>query len=417
MTLLKHQHITNISDIPETFWQNPDSPFTSKAYWQALEDNQLIGEGTDWDSRYIVLLDNDRPIAMMPVFIKEHHQGEYVFDHAWAHAFHRYGINYYPRLVTSVPFTPVVGQRIWLAEGVSLTNEIFQAFDSAINDLAIELKAPTWHGLFMQPEQAEQWQTECNLLERHGCQFLWHNQNFESKPFIDFDGFLTKLKAKKRKNIRAERRKVAEEGISCQWKLGITQNELEQNIDLASAPLSQHPDITISPEPITQDDWKAFYHCYAMTYAVRGQQPYLSLAFFTQLAQTMPEYLALAQAVDEQGDIVACSLFFYDLRSETSTLYGRYWGALSDVNFLHFELCYYQGISFAIAMGLQHFDPGTQGEHKLIRGFEPVISHSLHKVFVPEFIPAIREYCELEQKDIAQYAKAAEEALPFKQME
>lgn len=399
-----------LTDTPKSLWDDSDSPFTSLTYWQALEDQKLIGKGSDWDNRYIVLLEHDEPVAMLPVFVKEHHQGEYVFDHAWANAFHRYGINYYPRLVTSVPFTPVVGQRIWLAKGVSLTPDMLNTIDAAINALAIELKAPTWHGLFIDAAQAESWQQTCHLMERHGCQFLWHNQTFDGKPFTDFDDFLAKLTAKKRKNIRAERRKVSEQGVTCQWKLGDTRSDY-----LASTSFSQHTDITVSAEPITPDDWKAFYHCYAMTYAVRGQQPYLSLAFFTQLADTIPEHLALAQAVDEEGDIVACSLFFYDARPEVSTLYGRYWGALADVNFLHFELCYYQGISFAIALGLQHFDPGTQGEHKLIRGFEPVISHSLHKVFVPEFMPAIREYCELEKKDIAQYALAAKNALPFKQ--
>lgn len=395
----------SLADTPDTLWQQPDSPFTSHAYWQALEDNQLIGKGTDWDSRYIVISEHDAPVAMLPVFIKEHHQGEYVFDHAWANAFHRYGINYYPRLVTSVPFTPVVGQRIWLAEGVKLTHEIIEALDDAINELALELRAPSWHGLFIESEQAAQWQTECNLLERHGCQFLWHNQTFAGKAFTDFDDFLAKLTAKKRKNIRAERKKVMAQGITCQWKFGSPTKRI------------QSLDIALSPDPISEADWKTFYHCYAMTYAVRGQQPYLSQAFFMQLAQRMPQHLALAQAVDEQGDVVACSLFFYDDRSEVSTLYGRYWGALADVNFLHFELCYYQGISVAIALGLQYFDPGTQGEHKLIRGFEPVISHSLHKVFVPEFIPAINEFCTLEQADVAHYAKAAEAALPFKNTE
>lgn len=416
--------VTKISDIPQHLWQ-ADSPFTSQAYWRALEDNALIGEATDWDSRYVLVYDANQAIAMLPIFIKSHHQGEYVFDQAWARAFYQYGINYYPRLVTSVPFTPVVGHRIWLAPDVALNTKIIQAFNQAITTLAQQLNASSWHGLFINKEQKDQWHQSLKkgntenpsidhsvenqvldnqVLERHGCQFLWHNQAIDQQPFSHFDDFLAKLTAKKRKNIRAERRKVAKAGIHCQWKLGDP-----------SVVNDRFTDLNVLTTPITDDDWQTFFQCYVMTYAVRGQQPYLTLDFFKQLAKSMPEHLALAQAVNKAGDVIACALFFYDNPQKSKAkLYGRYWGALADIDCLHFELCYYQGISFAIALGLPLFDPGTQGEHKLIRGFEPTISHSLHKVFVPAFIPAIANFCKLEQVDIANYAIEARQALPFK---
>lgn len=414
-------------------WQTPDTPFMSFTFWQALSDTSAIGEAAGWLPIYIVvyerLEDSEAadesidpvgiaidPIAVMPLFIKGHHRGEFVFDHAWAEAYARYGVDYYPRLVTSVPFTPITGQRLWLAEGVTLNEDIFKAALKGVDDIAKQSGASSWHGLFvndemaaladqlnqsaMSPQTIEQSLADnlaiesvtanpLPLLERQGCQFLWQNQNLanEGKPFNNFDEFLATLTAKKRKNIRAERKKVAQQNIDCRLKLGAD---------------------------ITDEDWAAFYHCYVMTYAVRGQQPYLSAAFFTQLGKMMPEHLMLAQALDNTGEIIASSLFLYDeADSPNSTLYGRYWGSLGEYDSLHFELCYYQGIEFAIAQGLEYFDPGTQGEHKLIRGFVPTKTHSLHRIYDRRFIPAISDFCEQDSEYMARYRQQAHEALPF----
>jgi predicted N-acyltransferase len=231
------------------------------------------------------------------------------------------------------------------------------------------------------------------ILERQGCQFLWQNKDLlnDSQPFADFEAFLLTLKAKKRKTIRAERRKVAEQAITCQRKCG---------------------------DAITDEDWNAFYHCYVMTYAVRGQQPYLTIEFFKALAATLPTHLMLAQALDASGEIIASSLFLYDNPTsdsvgDTATLYGRYWGALGEYDSLHFELCYYQGLEFAIEQGLTSFDPGTQGEHKLVRGFIPTITHSIHRIYDPRFVPAIRDFCTKDRLYMAQYRQQAFAALPF----
>ena len=426
------QHLTN--------WQTPDTPFMSFEFWQALSDTGAIGEKAGWLPIYILIhrandIDIDaaeqalssaklsssklsaeqigQPIAVMPVFIKGHHQGEFVFDHAWAQAYAQYGLDYYPRLVTSAPYTPVTGERLWLAEGEALNADILKAAMAGVDDIAQQVGASGWHGLFVTSEMAaiantalptdidiemalnsqangdEAKPIELPILERQGCQFLWQNQNIgqSNEQFADFEGFLATLRAKKRKTIRAERRKVAEQSIICQRKCG---------------------------DAINEEDWKTFYHCYVMTYAVRGQQPYLTLDFFKKLAATMPEHLMLAQALDANGEIIASSLFLYDKpESKNATLYGRYWGALGEYDSLHFELCYYQGIEFAIEQGLHYFDPGTQGEHKLIRGFIPTTTHSLHRIYDARFVPAIADFCKKDRLHMAQYRQQAFEALPF----
>ena len=426
------QHLTN--------WQTPDTPFMSFGFWQALSDTGAIGEKAGWLPIYILIhrsndMANDvteealssaklsssklsteqigQPIAVMPVFIKGHHQGEFVFDHAWAQAYAQYGLDYYPRLVTSAPYTPVTGERLWLAEGEALNADILKAAIAGVDDIAQQVGASGWHGLFVTAEMAAIANTalptdidiemalnrqanggaakpiELPILERQGCQFLWQNKNIgqNNEQFADFEAFLVTLRAKKRKTIRAERRKVAEQGIICQRKCG---------------------------DAITEEDWQTFYHCYVMTYAVRGQQPYLTLDFFKKLAASMSEHLMLAQAFDTNAEIIASSLFLYDKpESKNATLYGRYWGALGEYDSLHFELCYYQGIEFAIEQGLTYFDPGTQGEHKLIRGFVPTKTHSLHRIYDARFVPAISDFCAKDRMHMAQYREQAFEALPF----
>ena len=422
----------------QTDWQTPDTPFMSFAFWQALAETGAIGERAGWLPIFILVhrVNDDtkdaalQPVAVMPVFIKGHQRGEFVFDHSWAEAYARYGLDYYPRLVTSVPYTPITGQRLWLAKGERLNEEIIKTAIAGVDDIAQQVGASSWHGLFVTPNLASiattSMPTEIDIeralaaqergvesapiampiFERQGCQFLWQNKDLlnDSQPFADFDAFLMTLKAKKRKTIRAERRKVAEQGIICQRKIG---------------------------DAISDADWKAFYHCYVMTYAVRGQQPYLTIDFFMALAASMSEHIMLAQALDASGEIIASSLFLYDTPDSNSnnddsvdgdvnndvdnnaTLYGRYWGALGEYDSLHFELCYYQGIEFAIEQGLASFDPGTQGEHKLVRGFIPTTTHSLHRIYDPRFVPAIGDFCARDRMHMAQYRKQAHEALPF----
>ena len=385
LTTMTHhyQFSTQLDWVTHAQWQVPDTPFMQFTFWQALTNAGLIGEHSDWPVTYVQVFNaTSILVAVMPVFIKNHHQGEYVFDFSWAEAFERYGRHYYPRLVTSVPFTPVTGERIWVAQGQSLTQEIYQTLLQAIDDVAKRYQASTWHGLFFSPQSAMSIQGQRNICQRISCQFLWQNRNLDGQKFTQFADFLATLTAKKRKSIKVERQKVAQQNLTCELKLG---------------------------HDISGQDWEIFYQCYAMTYLVRGRRPYLTLPFFKQLRQSMADHLMLAQACNEHGEVVACSLFFYD----ETTLYGRYWGCLAEYDCLHFELCYYQGIEFAIQQGLTYFDPGTQGEHKLIRGFYPVFTHSLHRIYEPVFAPAIAQFCEDEQQAVLAYQADAMTVLPF----
>jgi uncharacterized protein len=317
-------------------------------------------------------------LAALPLFAKSHNRGEYVFDHAWADAYARHGLHYYPRLVTSAPFTPVTGPRVLLAAGVALVDVWPQLF-AGVQQVAEQLGASSWHGLFVDdPTRQALLASTPQLAERVGCQFLWQDQHYAS-----FDGYLAALNAKRRKNIKIERAKVAAQGIRCVWKQGAA---------------------------LTSEDWQFFKRCYEMTYMVRGQRPYLNQAFFEQIGRDMPDSLALAMAIDADDQPIAAALFFQD----EQTLYGRYWGALAEVDCLHFELCYYQGIEYALSRGLQYFDPGTQGEHKLIRGFAPVLTHSLHWLAEPAFMAAIEDYVAREKVGVQGYFESAMQALPFK---
>ena len=376
------QYVASVAEIPAELWPTTQ-PFLSRAFWQALEDSAAIGAGSSWLGQHIVLCSAEgQSLAALPLFVKNHNRGEYVFDHAWADAYRRYGLDYLPRLVTSVPFTPVTGQRVLLAAGIELA-VVWPMLAQAIVALAERLQASSWHGLFVDQALSELATTQpiesFPVAQRLNCQFLWTDQGYG-----DFEGFLAALTAKRRKSIRVERTKVATQGITCCWLQGAE---------------------------LTEADWNWFYQCYAMTYRVRGQQPYLQPSFFKQIGRDMPESLALAQAVDAAGVPIAAALFVQD----EQTLYGRYWGALVEADCLHFELCYYQGIQYALQRGLRYFDPGTQGEHKLIRGFAPVYTQSLHWLREPAFMAAIQDFVARERVAIEGYYQSTLQALPFKQ--
>lgn len=356
-----------------------DSPFTDARFWRALRRTSAIGGRTDWQPEALVLQAGQQTQAVLPLFFKQANRGEYVFDYAWGHAHQRLGIDYTPRLVTAVPFSPVTGQRIWLRDPTQLEQAI-PSLMNGLRELITTASASSWHCLFLNDTQraALLAQDVLPLFERTNCQFLWTDAQYG-----DFEGFLGALTAKRRKAIRVERQRVKDQGIRCQWYEG---NEVDATL------------------------WLRFHECYVMTYRERGQRPYLSLAFFQQIGRTMPEKLALnvAYVGDEP---VAMALFFKD----QETLYGRYWGSLIHADALHFEVCYYQGIEYALQQGLERFDPGTQGEHKLIRGFAPVLTHSLHYIAHPRLREAIAHACQHERAEVQAYFEAAQSALPFKQ--
>ncbi len=381
--------ISSVEQAKHLFEQvKPAQPFLQFEFWRALEQQQVIGVGTGWLISHIVIQQAGQAVAWMPLFIKSHHRGEYVFDHAWAEAYARHGLDYYPRLVSSVPFTPVTGERILLA-GTHELAQVWPVIFSAVQQVVEQYQASSWHALFIDQHLLKFFQTHsqsiaqqmpplAQLAIRQHCQFLWTNHNYR-----DFEDFLAALTAKKRKSIKVERQKLVEQHVTSQFLEG---------------------------SEICLEDIEFFYECYANTYYVRGQKPYLTQAFFWQLVQQMPQHLMLINAY-HQDKPVAAALFFKDKH----TLYGRYWGAVEHINCLHFEVCYYQGIEYAIKHQLAFFDPGTQGEHKLIRGFAPVYTFSAHWLAHPDFMQAVQNFCQQEKAHTQAYYAAALASTPFKQ--
>ncbi len=375
---MQFEFVRSIDEIGAGVWSQLDSsgsPFTRFEFLQALESSGCVGGDSGWHPRHLLISDGGQPIAVMPLYRKEHSYGEYVFDWAWAQAWAQYGQNYYPKLVNAIPFTPVPGPRLLMQsqEGIA---EVVKAAAEAIENLCHKAGYSGWHMLFPQPELVELLQSD--MLLRKDVQFHWHNRDY-----LDFDAFLADLRSSKRKQIRRERRRVAEQGVYLQ---------------------------RLSGQQLTGEAMEAFYHCYCETYLRRsGHSGYLNRQFFQRIAETMAEQIMLVLAWREE-QVVAASLFLFD----SHNLYGRYWGALDDIDCLHFEACYYQGIEFAIEAGLAQFNPGTQGEHKLVRGFEPAQTSSLHWVADRRFQPALQDFLNRETQYKEEYRDAARDCLPFR---
>jgi predicted N-acyltransferase len=374
---------SSIADIPATLWNglfDSQNPFVQHAFLLALEESGCVCAQTGWQPQHMLLIHDDQPLAAMPLYAKNNSYGEFVFDWGWAEAYERHGLSYYPKLVTAVPFSPVAGPRVGVSVGAD-PEEVFAALLNALHQLAASQQYSSWHLLFpgirLQAALLEM-KDKGAFLHREAVQFQWFN-----RAYTGFDDFLATLRSSRRKNLKRERRMVAEQGITVQRKTG--------------------PDIS-------DEEWQGFYLCYMSTYRKRsGHDGYLNRDFFDRLRETMAAQLMLVVARCDE-EIVACSLFLYDSRH----LYGRYWGALKDFSCLHFEACFYQGIEFCIEHGLQKFDPGTQGEHKLMRGFEPVKSASYHWIENTQFRSVIAEFLNHEKRSTDHYKEQAESFLPYK---
>lgn len=379
---MKIRFIDNISQIDDANWQqlnNADNnPFIGKAFLQALETSGAASEKGGWKPHHLTVESDDGLIAFMPLYLKTHSYGEYVFDWSWADAYQRYGLAYYPKLVSAVPYTPSQGERLLVADGVQKSDLVPLIVD-AVKAEAMRLGASGWHLLFPQ-EDEHQLLADQQLHTRLTCQFHW----FNTDNWQDFGQFLASFSSKKRKNVKQERRKVAEQGFR----------------------LARVEGTEITPEQLEH-----FYHCYHITYLQRGRQGYLNRAFFQLLVETMPEQMMLVIAYDATDAPVAAALFFHD----NASLYGRYWGSKVEADSLHFEACYYQGIEYCLERGLSHFDPGTQGEHKISRGFHPILTWSNHWLAEPGFDDAIRDFVSEEAEHVQQYAEYACGMLPFKE--
>lgn len=384
---MKAQWFNSVDQIGEAKWQaaigETHYPFAQFAFHKALEQSKSIGDGTGWYPEYLLVMDDDDvPLAIAPTYLKTHSQGEFVFDWSWAEAYQRYGMDYFPKRIWAIPFSPVTGSRIFSRLDPKGDDTQFSHLYPALAELMTQANQDrgfsSWHLLFTKPEHAALFAPNKELLHRISCQFHWFNRDYQ-----DMEHYFSHFSSRKRKAARKERDKVTKQGIHLTRTLG---NEL------------------------TSTEIDFFYLCYQSTYAKRGQQGYLTREFFGQLADTMGEKIVLVQAYRGE-DAIASSWCFFDDHS----LYGRYWGCMEEVDCLHFEACYYQGIEFCLEKGLQHFDPGTQGEHKIARGFEPVFSHSIHYIAHEGFRDAIGNFCEEEAESVHGYHQDTHALLPFKE--
>jgi len=355
-----------------------DNPFLRHEFLAGLERYDCVGEHWGWLPHHLALFEKGRLVGAVPMYLKYNSYGELVFDWSWAEAHQRAGLNYYPKLVVGVPYSPVSGARLLISEEAD-RERIADILIEQTLALARQMEVSSLHWLF--PHSADTRRLERHgLMRRTGTQFHWHNRDYR-----DFDDFLAGLTSQKRKKLRRERRRVKEQGV-----------EIE----------------VLDGHRATTEHWQIFHQFYRSTFAKRGGYPTLSEAFFRHLGATMPESIVLVLARFE-GRYVAGAL---SLRS-TDTLYGRHWGCEEEFHSLHFELCYYQGLDYCIEHGLRQFEPGAQGEHKVGRGFAPVPTWSAHWLASPTFAHAVGDYLAHEQQAMEDYMQELNDHLPFRKSE
>jgi predicted N-acyltransferase len=371
------RHDRPLEAIPATDWNallrntGEVQPFLDHAFLGALHATGCASAATGWRPRYLTAWQGEQLVGAMPLYAKAHSYGEYVFDWAWADAYRRYGRRYYPKLLAAVPFTPVTGPRLLARDPVARRALI----DTALAQLA-DGSASSLHVLFPQSADLAVC-ADAGMIRRSGVQFHWTNPGYR-----DFADFLSAFNHDKRKKVKQERRKLGEAGVSFVRKRG---------------------------REITSADWAFFYRCYEHTYAEHGSSPYLTLPFFERIGAVLPDNMLLVQGY-QNGRPIAAAL---DVHTST-TLWGRYWGALRHVPGLHFEACYYQAIEFCIAENIASFEGGAQGVHKLARGLTPVITHSAHALGDPDFAQAIADFCARESVDVAHTQDELEHSSPYK---
>lgn len=369
---------SSISDLDPVSWDavTDGSPLLSHAFLSALEKTGCVGSGTGWQACPLLVKQGSSLLGAMPLYAKSHSYGEYVFDWAWANAFEQQSLDYYPKLICAIPFTPITGPRL-LSPDPSIRRLMIEALSQQLHSL----KLSSAHVLFPDDESVQSME-KAGWLRRNGVQFRWENESFTS-----FDAFLATLAHDKRKKIRQERKKITAAGVQIR---------------------------RLSGKDIGEEDWELFYRCYVNTYHQHRSSPYLSKAFFLELAQHMSRHVLLIVA-ERAGEKIAAALNLYgDDRQGVSQLYGRYWGALEYVPGLHFELCYYQTQEFCIEHGIRYFEGGAQGEHKLARGFRPRPTCSFHRIARPEFAAAIAQALEREAGMMEVYQNELEERGPFR---
>ncbi len=356
--------------------QQRPTPFMRWEYLAALQSSGSAVARTGWLPRFVTVHRGGRLVAAAPAYLKSHSYGEYVFDWAWADAYERHGLRYYPKLLVAVPFTPVPGSRLLATDAAARASLL-----DGLAQVAEAEQASSIHLLFHDEADAPAVRGAA-WLTRQGVQFHWTRD--EAAPQTDFTTFLASLQRDKRKKIQQERRRVSEAGVE------FTVHEGTQ---------------------IDAELWRFFHHCYTLTYRAHGSTPYLSAAFFGAMAETMPEHWLMFVA-RRAGQPIGVSLVAIDrARGEA---YGRYWGATEYLPCLHFEACYYQPLQWCMANGLRRFEGGAQGEHKMARGLLPVATQSAHWLAHPQFARAVADFLEREGQGVAAYVDELREHSPFK---
>ena len=373
--------IDSLADIPTSDWNTllprDAGPFLNHAFLSALEETGCVGDKTGWQVAHLGLKEQNILVGVMPLYLKQHSYGEFVFDWSWAQAYEQQGMNYYPKALCAIPFTPVQGARILCFPGKN-TKEICVALVAGLKSLLINNHLSSAHILFPLASELAAFEDQGFML-RDSVQFHWHNKDFQS-----FEHFLAALTMKRRKNIRREREQVFREQITFRH---------------------------IPGKLSTDQDWEFFYRCYQNTYVEHLSSPYLNEAFFKLWAQRMPDNLHLIIAQRDQTPIAA-SLLVVD--KDSSKAYGRYWGAIEHIPCLHFETAYYQAIEYCIEEDIQTFEGGAQGEHKMARGFLPTTIQSVHFIADPRFSKAVKHFLEREHQGIAAYVDELAEHSPLK---
>lgn len=373
---LQFRFIKRIADVETSAWDRLakcGGPFVTHAFLQALETSGSVGPDTGWRPYHLLIEDGSTLVAAMPGYMKTDSYGEYVFDHAWANAYYQHGQDYYPKWVSAVPFTPVTGPRVLIApecDAAPLATTLHEALDT-LHSADIS----SVHVLF--PAASPCLLSAAGYATRFSVQFQWHNYDYR-----DFDDFLTALTSRKRKEIKKAYTQLTQQEVTLERLTG---------------------------ETIKPEDRAFFYHCYQQTYLKRsGHTGYLTGEFFDKIFDSLSDNVMLVVA-RQRSEPVASALFFFD----NTGLYGRYWGSVRDINGLHFICCYLEGIHVAIEKQLPLFNPGTQGEHKILRGFEPVFCRSHHKLFDQRFHLAVADYLHREAPAVVGYFNQARDVLPF----
>ena len=356
--------------------QSHPTPFMQHSYLLALQESGSAEAETGWQAQFVAVRQGQRLVGAAAAYLKSHSWGEYVFDWAWAEAYQRHGLRYYPKLLVACPFTPVPGSRLLAAN-----EQAREVLSQALVALARQSGLSSVHLLFATDSERAVVHTQ-GWMERPGVQFHW--QNRPERPWASFDEFLADLQREKRKKIQQERKKVQAAGVHFEIREG---------------------------REISSEDWDYFYNCHGRTYAAHGGAPYLSRAFFQALSDTQPEHWLMFTAYLGQQRI-ATSLLAIDRRQGTA--WGRYWGSTQALSCLHFEACYYQPLAWCIANGFQRFEGGAQGEHKMARGLLPSPTGSAHWLAHPSFASAVSDFLDRERGGMDQYLDELNERSPLK---